>query len=157
MTPDRELQDLVLQALDRDPRVTPAGIGIVVRHAVVMLFGPVETLQERLAAEAAALHVPGVRAVVNGLGVSWRQARTDATIAYEASRALAWTSAVPLGAVVPTVWDGWVTLVGFVGSEEQRAAAERTVRRIAGVRGLFNAIAISGASAESRSVEAMVM
>jgi osmotically-inducible protein OsmY len=157
MTADRELQELVLHALDREPRVTPAGIGVVVRQAVVMLYGPVETLRERLAAEAAALRVPGVRAVVNGLDVTWHQTRTDARIAFEASRALAWTSAVPLGAVVPTVWEGWVTLVGFVDSEEQRAAAERTVRRIAGVRGLFNAIAVGAGPAESRPLDAMVM
>jgi osmotically-inducible protein OsmY len=144
MTADRELQERLLQALDDEPAVTPASIGVVVRDGVVTLIGRVGTLQERWAAERAVHHVPGLRALANDLEVCWQKKgqRTDAVIAEEVARALSWTKAVPLGAVTPTVAAGYVSLAGTVDHEQQRYVAERVARQIAGVKGIFNVITL---------------
>ena len=144
MMADRELQDRILQALDCEPRIMPASIGIAVRHGVVTLLGQVATLQERWAAERVVEHVRGVRAVANELEVVWsgKAARTNTVLADEVARALAWDRAVPLGAVIPTVCQGWVTLAGTVDHEHERYAAEYAIRHIAGVRGVSNVITV---------------
>ena len=68
--------------------------------------------------------------------------QTDKAVADEVAHVLAWTTAVPVGMVLPTVSHGWVNLVGTVEHEEQRYAAERAVRHVAGVTGVTNAIGI---------------
>ena len=144
MTADRDLQTRVLAALDREFVVAPESVGVVVGKSIVTLWGIVATLQERWAAERAVVRVNGVRGVANNLVVTCAHsgARTSTLIAEEASRALSWTRSVPLGAVTPAVWDGWVTLTGTVDREHQRYAAERAVRPIAGVLGVFNVITV---------------
>jgi osmotically-inducible protein OsmY len=142
MTADRELQERVLQALDREAAVAPGSIGVTVRGGIVTLGGQVATLAERWAVERVAGGVPGVRAIANDLRVSWNQKpeRTNTVVAGEVARALSWTTVLPLGAVRAMVAEGWVTLAGTVDHERQRYAAERAVRQIAGVRGVSNVI-----------------
>ena len=144
MTADRELQERILRALDDEPAVTPASIGVVVGHGVATLIGRVGTLQERWAAERAVHHVPGLRALANDLEVCWQEKgqRTDAVIAEEVAQVLFWTKALPLGAVTPTVSAGYVSLVGTVDHEQQRYVAERVARQIADVKRIFNVITL---------------
>lgn len=144
MTADRELQERVLQSLDGLPAVTPASIGVLVRDGVVTLIGRVGTLQERWAAERAVQRVPGLRALADDLEVGRPQEgeRTDAVIADEVARALSWTRTIPPGAITPAVWQGHVTLAGTVDREQQRYAAERAVRHIAGVTEISNVITL---------------
>ena len=66
----------------------------------------------------------------------------DAVIAEAAVNALAWYRAVASGAVKVIVSGGWITLTGVVADLQQRGAAERAVRRLRGVRGVSNAIAV---------------
>ena len=76
----------------------------------------------------------------------------DTTVADEVARALAWTTANPVTAVVSTVCQGWVTLSGIVEDEQQRYAAERAVRHIAGVQGITNIIGIRALEAPAPRV-----
>ena len=143
MTADRVLRDRVLERLDRDPSLTPASIGVTVIHGVATLFGVVGTLHERWAAEYAAEHVPGVRAVANDVVVSWKYPATrNAVMAEEVARALAWTPTLPLGAVKAAVSDGCVTLSGTVENELQRNDAAHATREVAGVKDVFNDLLI---------------
>ena len=145
MLADRDLQDQILNALDRESRLAPAGIGVAVSRGVVTLLGHVTTLQEKWTAERVVASVPGVRAIADELEVVWKgQAeRTDTAIADDVARNLAWSTGVPFARLLPTVSLGWVTLAGTVEHEEQRYAAERAVRHLAGVTGVTNAIAIA--------------
>jgi len=149
MMPDRELQNRVLEALDRHAGVPAATLGVTASHGVIRLMGEVATLQERWAAERVTEEVPEVRAVANDLEVSWRQktARTNSIIAGEIAKALSGT--VPSGLVKAAVDDGWVTLFGMVDSESQRYAADRVVRHIDGVTGVFNAVTVKHPAAPS--------
>lgn len=144
MKRDRELQDEVLAALEWEPGVNAAHIGVTVSDGVVTLRGTVSTLQEKWITERSARHLVGVRAVANDLDVSptGNAVRSDSAIAEVAANALEWDSAVPDGAVKVTVRNGWVTLTGTVAHQFEKSAAELVVQRLYGVKGVANPIVV---------------
>ena len=158
MKSDRELQDEVLAALEWEPGVNAAQIGVTVSDGVITLRGPVSTLQKKLIAERAARHLVGVRAIANDLDVSLpgSAAGSDSAIAEVAANALEWDSAVPDGAVKVTVRNGWVTLTGTVALHLEKSAAELVVRRLCGVKGVANAIVVQP-SASAGDVKAEIV
>ncbi|MFI7216942.1 BON domain-containing protein [Micromonospora maritima] len=141
---DRDIQSAVLDELTWEPRVGPDEIGVTVTDGVVTLTGRVDSYAKKWAAERAAHRVARVRAVANDLAVRIDTAagREDPQIAVAAARALEWDAFVPVEALHVTVADGWVTLHGEVEWEYQRRAAERSVARLTGVRGLSNGITV---------------
>ena len=142
MKSDRDLQDDVLAALEWEPGVKAAQVGVTVSDGVVTLRGTVSTLQEKWIAERAARHLVGVRAIANDLDVSptGNAVRSDSAIAEVAANALEWDNAVPDGAVKVTVRNGWVTLTGTVAHQFEKSAAELVVQRLYGVKGVANSI-----------------
>jgi osmotically-inducible protein OsmY len=144
MTEDRSLQERVLTALEFEPSVDAAKIGVTTHDGVVTLQGSVPTFFEKWTAERTAGHVFGVRALANDLEVLPRHdaKRTDTAIAEAAVLALSWDTAVPHNAIQVTLHQGWVTLSGNVEWRYQRDAAEAAVRRLYGVKGITNAIAV---------------
>ena len=141
---DRDLQQRIEAVFDREPGIQTARIGVAVNLGVVTLYGSVPTLQERWTAERAARHVPEVRAVANDIEVlsARRVPRTDAAIARAIPNTLAWQTAVPAGAIHAEVRDGWVTLSGAVDHPDQKRAAERVVRMLYGVKGIFSRVTV---------------
>jgi osmotically-inducible protein OsmY len=144
MKSDRDLQDKVLAALEWEPGVKAAQVGVTVRDGVVTLRGTVSTLQEKWIAERAARHLVGVRAIANDLDVSptGNATRSDSAIAGVAANALEWDSAVPDGAVKVTVRNGCLTLTGTVAHQFEKSAAELVVQRLYDVKGVANSIAV---------------
>ena len=145
MKTDRDLQDEVLAALEWEPGVNAAQVGVTVRDGVVTLRGTIATLQEKRIAERAARHLVGVRAVANDLDVSptGNAIRSDSAIAEVAANALEWDSAVPDGAVKVTVRNGWVTLTGTVAHQYEKSAAAFVVQRLYGVKGVANSVVVT--------------
>jgi len=141
---DAEIQRDVLEELAWDARVRPNEIGVIVEDGVVTLTGWVDTDAKKWAAEEAARRVRGVKAVADEIEVRLPTTaeRTDAEIALAAKRAQEWDAFVPLPDVQVTVSKGWVTLHGEVQWQYQKRAAERTVRRLPGVRGVTNLITV---------------
>ncbi|WP_262282189.1 BON domain-containing protein [Micromonospora sp. MA102] len=141
---DQEIQSAVLDELTWEPRVRPNEIGVTVTEGVVTLAGSVDSYAKKWAAERAAHRVPRVRAVANDIAVriATSAEKSDPEIAVAASRALEWDAFVPIEALDVTVADGWVTLHGEVEWEYQRRAAERSVARLTGVRGVSNGITV---------------
>jgi osmotically-inducible protein OsmY len=141
---DAEIQRGVLEELAWDARVRPNEIGVIVEDGVVTLTGWVDTYAKKWAAAEAARRVRGVKAVADEIEVRLPTAaqRTDAEIALAVKRALEWDAFVPLPDVQVTVSKGWVTLRGEVQWQYQKRAAERTVRRLPGVRGVTNLITV---------------
>jgi osmotically-inducible protein OsmY len=97
MQTDRDLQENVLAALEWEPELDAAQIGVSVGDGVVTLRGTVATAHQKWTAERATRHLVGVRAVANDLDVSptGNAARSDPAIAEAAADALEWDSAVP--------------------------------------------------------------
>jgi len=142
---DKQLQDNVLAALDWDPSIDAAGIGVTVGSGVVTLRGDIATFAEKAAAERIALGVYGVKAIANDLNVRLGNGfiRTDTEVAQAVLSALRWNTVVPLETITLTVTNGWVTLKGEVPWNYQRVAAANVVRDLRGVRGVTNAITVS--------------
>ena len=143
-TVDEEIQRDVLAELDWEPRVGAHEIGVTVRAGVVSLTGSVDSYAKKWAAERATHRLNRVRAVANDIEVRLPASaeRTDQDIATAATRALEWDAFVPVGDLDVTVADGWIVLRGDVEWEYQRRAAERSIRRLAGVRGVTNGIGV---------------
>jgi osmotically-inducible protein OsmY len=153
---DRELQSQILGALELEPRLGAARIGVSVRHGVATLLGAAESLGQRWTAERAAQQVWGVRAVANDIDVAAEvgAARSDPAVAEAVADALSRDTNFPVHAVQAAVRDGWVSLTGAVCWPHQRMAAERAVCHLPGVRGVSNAILLMPPSPTAESVHA---
>jgi osmotically-inducible protein OsmY len=141
---DRELQEHVLNALEWDPSIDAADIGVSVEKGIVTLRGDVKAFAEKATAERIALRVYGVKAVANDINVRILPSfeRTDSDVAQAVVSALKWSAVVPAETISVAVSNGWVTLKGRVDWEYQRAAAAKAVRDILGVRGVTNSITL---------------
>lgn len=140
-----KLQHDVQAELEWEPSLDATQIGVAATTpGVVTLTGTVATYLEKVGAERAAKRVSGVRAVANDIEVRpiGSMKRTDTDIAQAVLRALEWDIAVPHEKIKARVDDGWVTLEGLVALQFQRAASEKTVRRLSGVRGVTNQIVL---------------
>ena len=144
MHTDRELQEQIVAALDLEPDIDVAHIGVSVNKGIAILEGQVATPPQKCDAEVAALHVAGVRAVVNDLDVSPGLAtcRSDPALAEAVVNALRGHSAVPFDAIQASVTEGRVTLTGAVTRAFQRAAAEQAVQWLPGVKSVTNDIVV---------------
>jgi osmotically-inducible protein OsmY len=143
---DQRLRDSVMHQLLADPQVDASLIGISAQEGVVTLSGYVDSYVEKLAAERSCRRVYGVRAVANELEVKLAAERIDPEIARAALEALKNHADVPLGIAV-TVRNGFVTLSGVVEWMYQKIAAERAVKYLRGVKGIFNQITLHPAVA----------
>jgi len=144
MDSERELQRRVLDELEWEPAVKAVHIGVAVTDGVVTLAGNVESYVEKVAAERAAKRVGGVRVVANVLEVRppVPLRRNDTEIGRAVSEALEWDARVPHDKIKARVADGAVTLEGAVPFQYQRAAAESAIRRLSGVKAVYNMIGI---------------
>jgi len=155
---DLRVRDAVNRQLEWDPQVDASAIGVTAREGVVTLTGYVDTYSGKLAAERAAKRVRGVRGVANEIEVRLKQERTEPELARDVVRALELRSTIP-ASVQAVVHDGHVTLTGSVDWLFQKEEAEKAVRHLRGVRGIFNHIEVKPRATERdvrrRIVEAL--
>ena len=141
---DIDLRQSVLEELDFDPSFDADGIGVAVENGVVTLTGHVRSYAAKLAVERAVQRVKGVHGIAEEIEIRYpADKRTaDDQIAERALSSIKWNAQVPGDAVLVKVEKGWVTLSGTVDWQFQRIAAESAVRRLSGVAGISNMIAI---------------
>ena len=139
---DIRVRDAVLHQLEWDPEVDASAIGVAAKGGAVTLTGFINSYAGKLAAERAAKRVRGVRAVANDVEVRLKLERTDADIAADAARALDLYATIPSG-VKAAVHNGHVTLTGVVPWPYQKIQAEKMMRHIRGVRGVFNRLMLA--------------
>ena len=144
MSKDNQLRQAVVEELERDPGVIAAHIGVTACSGVVTLTGHVKNFAEKSAIEMAVRRVVGVRAVVEKIEVrlpSHTKQRDD-ELAATAIERLGLNVSIPRDSVKVQVENWWITLTGEVEADHQAQAAEREVRRVLGVSGVYNHIAI---------------
>lgn len=141
---DKKLRQNIIAALDWDPSVDSANVGVAVNNGVAVLTGHVANYAQRFSAEAIAKRIKGVMGVANDIEVRFPGSHvcTDEDLAARAVQSLRWDVAVPSEQVQISVTKGWVTLSGQVEWDYQRRAAEADVRRLAGVAGVLNQITL---------------
>ena len=144
MKNDAQLKSDVEEELRWEPSVHAEEIGVSIKNGVVELDGHVSSYYEKWAAERAALRVSSVKAVASEIRVELPSSatRTDEDIARAAKNHLEWNYSVP-DTIKIQVTDGWVTLKGAVEWQYQREEAERVVRPLLGVKGVFNEITVT--------------
>ena len=142
---DSNIQRDITQELQWEPSLRDDDIAVGVRGGVVTLGGFVDSWSEKGRAERIAARVKGVKAIANELEVKVPGpfVRTDAEIAHAATWALEWDITVPHDRIRAKVERGWITLEGEVEWHAQKEAAERAIRYLTGVRGVFNAITLA--------------
>jgi osmotically-inducible protein OsmY len=144
MRSDSEIERDVRDELKWDPDLNADDIAVTVKNGVVTLAGFVPSYADKFEAEAAAKRVAGVHAVANDLEVRLPaiDARPDPDIARDAVAALKAELPISHDRIKVIVKDGWMTLEGGVEWQYQKTTAESAVRRVKGVKGVTNVIAV---------------
>jgi osmotically-inducible protein OsmY len=144
MKNNSELQKDVQNAIQWEPLLHAAEIGVVAKDGIVSLTGIVDSLPKKLEAENAAKKVVGVNALVENIIVkfpsSW--SKSDAKVAQEILHGIRLNWAVPDNKVSVKVEDGWVTISGELPWNYQREATKNSVKHLIGVKGITNNIEI---------------
>jgi osmotically-inducible protein OsmY len=153
MMSDTEVRQEVFRELWLDPRLKRADIGVSVCAGTVTLSGAVTSTQELLVAQEAARRADGVFEVVCEIEVSpVKRPRTDTDIVKAVQHALEWDALIPDRRIQLAVSNGWVALQGRVDLLREREDAERIVRRLEGVRGVYNLIEVKPPEARAENV-----
>jgi osmotically-inducible protein OsmY len=142
MRTDSQIQRDIIDELRLDPAVGAVEIGVAVKAGVVTLSGAVDSYARKYAAIRAAERVIGVKAIAEELEVlvPGHLRHTDTELAHAVINALNWDVEVPADKVSVRVDEGWVWLEGEVEWPFQKAAAERAIRFLTGVRGVTNSL-----------------
>jgi osmotically-inducible protein OsmY len=145
MISDHKLRQDVLEELDFEPSLDASHIAVGVHDGVVTLSGSVPSYADKLAAERAAKHVFGVRAIAQNLEIRLPSDKktADDDIAKRAADILRWRVGVPADRITIKVEKGVVTLGGQVDWQFQRKQAENAVHNLTGVLGITNLIRVS--------------
>jgi osmotically-inducible protein OsmY len=145
------LQKDVQDAIKWEPLLSAAEIGVIVKDGVVTLTGWVDSYSKKLEAEDAAKNVAGVKAVVEKIEIKFNHSgkKDDHEIATEILGALKWNWEVPNDKVKVKVENGWVTLSGELSWNYQKEAAQKSVNKLDGVKGVTNTIGIKADSKDA--------
>jgi osmotically-inducible protein OsmY len=146
---DKTLRQQLIDELDFEPSIDSANIGVAVDDGVVTLTGHAPTYAQKTMAANVAKRIKGVRAIVQEIDVRPPFAgEGDEDIARRALNVISWDVTIPRDAIKVQVAHGFVTLTGEVDWDYQRRAAEHDVRKLSGVVGVANAIAIKAKTDE---------
>lgn len=140
---DKALKTRVEDELQYQPSVDAGDISVRVDKGIVHLDGSVASFAQKAAVENAVKRIKGVRGYVEDLIVRPHgDAHSDDAIASRVANLLEWDATLPREAIKVKVEGGTVILSGDVPWAYQRTSAEAGIRRLEGVRGLINQIAI---------------
>jgi osmotically-inducible protein OsmY len=144
MRSDEDIRRDVEAELKWDPDIDSTDIAVAVKDGVVTLTGFVRSYTQKWDAERVAKRVVGVRAVANDIEVRLPSGTTrpDPEIARDAVAKLKAELPYSHELIKIVAKDGWLTLEGDVEWEYQRRRAEEAVRRVAGIKGISNLIAV---------------
>ena len=147
-TPTLGLQEDVIEQLAFDPRVDSDDIAVSLKEGIVTLHGRVADLNQKWLVEDIVKRVKGVHGVVDELVVDLPAAhvRNDTDIAISIEHRFRTSSIVPRD-VTFVVRGGNVTLQGEATWHYQAQEAACEARRVTGVKGVTNLIAIKGVAA----------
>lgn len=144
MKTNEELQKDVQKAIQWEPLLHAAEIGVTAKNGVVSLTGIVDNYSKKLEAENAAKKVIGVKALIENIDVRFPNnwSKTDEEVADEVLSALKDNWSVPKDKVTVKVEDGWVTLEGELPWDYQRKGAQIAASHLTGVKGVTNNITV---------------
>jgi osmotically-inducible protein OsmY len=148
MKSNEELQKNVVDAINWEPLLQAAEIGVMVQQGVVTLTGSVNIYAKKAEAEHAAKNVIGVKKVFENINVicNANDKRTDAEIMDAIQNAFNWHWDIPTDKVTILVENSWVYLSGELKRYYQKEAAKNVVCHLIGITGVTNDITITTSS-----------
>jgi osmotically-inducible protein OsmY len=149
MKTDAELQTDIQRAMQWEPLLESAEIGVIANDGAVYLTGAVDSYAKKLEAANTAKKVIGVKVLVDKVEVKHRPhssfIKNDSEITKEVLDALKSTWSIPkdkVEKITATVENGWVTLEGELPWYYQKEAAKHSLIHLKGVLGVINNIRI---------------
>lgn len=158
MKSDLELQKDVQNAINWEPSVRAAEIGVTAKDGVITLSGTVSSYSKKLTAENAVKKVKGVRAIAEDITIDYGGAfkKNDTVIAEEILKTWKYNWEVPSDKINVKVENGWVRLDGEVVWKYQEVAATDAIKNLSGVKGITSLIkvkALTNDVSEQKEVE----
>ena len=155
---DNALRQNIIDELEFDPSIDAASIGVAVDDGVVTLSGHVTTYRQRAAAEDVVYRLKGVRGIAQEIEVrlAGSNRTADDEIVKRVLDMINWSTAIPEGAIVVKVQDGWVTLTGTVEWNYQKTAAADAIKDLEGVVGITDQLQVKSQASDcdvSRRIE----
>lgn len=141
MKSDAQLKNAVTRALEREPAVHAAKIGVAVKHGVVTLTGHLDWAYQRNAAVRAVEPLAGVVGVRSVIALSAHLIPAD--IETPIREALERQAREESRRIEVVVSGGSATLRGTVRSRAARAAAEGAARSAPGISSVVNELEVA--------------
>jgi osmotically-inducible protein OsmY len=150
----KTIQKEVMAALDAEANLDIANIGVCVNEGVVTLGGRVTSYSQKITAQQAVWHVPGVRALVDQLDVilPFEEKLTDAIIAEKILQTLDSFSSITNYHLRLKVEQGRALLKGEVNSEAEKQKAISSVWNLPFVKDIIDMIAVRTVAAKAQSL-----
>ena len=142
MLPDKNLAELIENAIRRDERVYLQPIDVSVNDGIVILDGSVRSHRRKLAAYEVASSFEGCRDVVNKLKVDPEAPLPDKEVAKNVLCSLNACADIAEDAVSVSVTEGVANLSGTVRTQWERLVAEDIARSARGVRDIQNSVVV---------------
>jgi osmotically-inducible protein OsmY len=141
---DQSLRQDVIDELQFEASLDAANIGVAAKDGVVTLTGHVRSYIEKVKAEEVVSRVKGVQGIAQDLQVHYPSdpKTSDDEIAHRAVDIIRWDTTLPGGAIRVRVENGSVTLTGKVEWYYQKQAAENAVKKLHGVKTIYNLVSI---------------
>ncbi len=151
MKSNEELRKNVVDAINWEPLLKAAEIGVMANKGLVTLTGSVNTYAKKAEAEQAAKNVAGVRTVIEDIKVvcNTKDKRTDAEILNAIETAFMWHWDTPTEKISVNVENGWVFLSGELEWNYQKEATKNAVNNLIGITGISNNISITSLSKDT--------
>lgn len=139
---DRQIQDHIYDALLEDRAIDHRTVDVAVDDHVVTLRGTVDSLEAKRLTGLLAWWVPGVADVLNEMRVVPHQEGTQGDLVDSVRQALSKDILVNADTIGVSVLGNVVTLQGYVGSAEEKLAAEHDAYYIWGVESVINRLEV---------------
>ena len=148
MKSNEELQKNVVDAINWEPLLEAAEIGVMAKDGSITLSGSVNTYAKKSEAEHAAKNVAGVQTVFEDIHVVCDELdqRTDAEIMTAIQSAFKWNWDIPSEKITVIVENGWVYLSGELEWNYQKEATKNAVCQLIGIIGITDSITILSTS-----------
>ncbi len=145
MKSNKELQKNVVDAINWEPLLKAAEIGVMANKGLITLTGSVNTYAKKVEAEQAAKNVAGVKKVIEHIKVvcNTMHKRTDAEIQTAIETSFKWHWDIPSEKISVIVENGWVIMSGKLEWNYQKEAIKNVLNNLIGITGITNNISIA--------------
>lgn len=143
MKTDLEIQNEVIDELNRESAIIACDLKVIVKNRCVTLEGIADSYGKKIETERAALRVSDVKDVTNKIVLKISGNRSDSDIKKTVMKVITWNSCIDENKIQVDVKNGRVTLSGEVQYEYQKTKANILTADIMGVVDVVNELTVS--------------